>query len=180
MPFRFCDESVTPDQQLFTDVQSLNSFSAPQLAQFSTIVLGFLKEGGEAEGVFCHHSFFLAVCVLMMTAICGGQRIVDRGEAIPRFAEEHGINQKALRGTLRGLLFFFVEALRRNMPPQHVKEDLLNLGRFSNSVSLPLPLRYSNLIRCLYAVYSVQGWRRTRQLHSASSGSSITSPCPTP
>ena len=39
---RFTDS--IPDQQLFTDIQNLNSFSDDQLTSFVAIALSFLKE----------------------------------------------------------------------------------------------------------------------------------------
>lgn len=69
-----------------------------QLDQFVTIALAFLKQDAGAS------------------------------DTLTAFATQHGVKEKPLRNTIRGVLFFFGEALKKNMAPQQVKEDLTNLG----------------------------------------------------
>jgi hypothetical protein len=44
------------------------------------------------------------------------------------FAGKHGVNTKALKNMLQGVIYFFTEALKRNMSSSHVAEDLVGLG----------------------------------------------------
>lgn len=108
--FHFTD-AEQPEQQLFTDVGKLNGFSAEQLSEFVSIVLSFLHGGGAGGGA-------------------------DANEALEAFSEEHGVNLKALRGIIRGVLFFFAEALKKNLSPAHIKEDLVKLGLKEDSAEV--------------------------------------------
>jgi COMMD2-7/10, HN domain len=100
--FRFVDDQ--PDQQLFTDIQNLNAFNDGQLSGFVGIVLSFLQHKAGT----------------------------DPNDSLEAFATENKVNQKALKNTVRGVLFFFSEALKKNMSPAHVKEDLHNLGKLGS------------------------------------------------
>lgn len=102
MAFHFTD-AEQPDQQLFNDVQQLNAFSDEQLGELVTIVLGFLQTAQQGGGD-------------------------DPEDGLARFGERHGVNLKALKNIIRGVLFFFVEALKKNLSPAHIKEDLVKLG----------------------------------------------------
>jgi len=98
MSFHFVEG--TPDEALFTEVKALNGFNATQFADFVGRVFTFLV----------------------------GQPSVEFMEGIGEFASEHGVNVNALKGPLRGALIFFKGALRSNLTPSHVQEDLTKLG----------------------------------------------------
>ncbi len=49
-------------------------------------------------------------------------------DALTSFSVEHKVNPKVLKNTNKGVLYFFTEALKKNMAPVHVKEDLILLG----------------------------------------------------
>lgn len=87
-----------PKPQLFTDVQSLNAFSDAQLGEFVGITLAFLGQADGASGL------------------------------LAEFAAKNGVNIKALNNTIKGILFFFAEALKANMSPEAVQQDLVSLG----------------------------------------------------
>jgi len=99
--FRFTSE--TPNQQLFTDVQNLNAFDENQLNRFVEITLEFLTVQGSQSAVL--------------------------QENLDKFGQENGINQKALKNTVGGFLYFLNESLKKkNMAPANLKEDLVRLG----------------------------------------------------
>jgi hypothetical protein len=47
---------------------------------------------------------------------------------VASFSSKHSIGGTAIKNTARALLFFFKNALRVNLTPQFVKEDLQNFG----------------------------------------------------
>jgi len=96
--FRFTQEA--PDQQMLTDFQNLNNFNENQLAQFVDILMVFFT----------------------------GQQASELMDTVGSFAQEHGINANALKNLIRALLLFFKGAVRANLTPLYVKEDLVNLG----------------------------------------------------
>mmetsp|Transcript_30941 Transcript_30941/g.43324 ORF Transcript_30941/g.43324 Transcript_30941/m.43324 type:complete len:192 (-) Transcript_30941:40-615(-) len=49
-------------------------------------------------------------------------------EQLAAFAAEHNIKPKVLKETLKGLLFFLSESLRKNMSAETVTEELTKLG----------------------------------------------------
>lgn len=88
----------TPNEQLFTDVQNLNQFNSEQLTSFISIVLTHLISKTQAEA------------------------------QLEEFAAANGVRVKVLQNTLRGVLYFFQQALKENMAPVHVGQDLTSLG----------------------------------------------------
>eukprot|EP00462_Mataza_sp_D1_P001079 CAMPEP_0175092474 /NCGR_PEP_ID=MMETSP0086_2-20121207/2482_1 /TAXON_ID=136419 /ORGANISM="Unknown Unknown, Strain D1" /LENGTH=195 /DNA_ID=CAMNT_0016365339 /DNA_START=50 /DNA_END=637 /DNA_ORIENTATION=- len=94
----FSFSSEAPSQQLFADVQNLNSFSDEQLVRFVSITLAFISQDPSAT------------------------------QQLNQFATDNGVNPKALNSTVRGVLFFFTEALKSNLAPGAVKDDLIKLG----------------------------------------------------
>lgn len=48
---------------------------------------------------------------------------------IAEFAEEHGLGTNALKNVVKSLLSFFKSALKSNLTPAQVKEDLEHLGK---------------------------------------------------
>jgi len=53
---------------------------------------------------------------------------VDLMEQVPAFAGKHSLNASSVKNSVRALVFFFKNALRVNLTPQYVKEDLINFG----------------------------------------------------
>ena len=92
-----------PGEQMFSDVKSLNRFEVNQFGEFLDIVFSFLVSPKES-------SQFL------------GQ--------ISDFAQELGASSSALKNVTKSLLSFFKSALRANLTPAYVKEDLEQLGKF--------------------------------------------------
>eukprot|EP01112_Ceratiomyxa_fruticulosa_P009445 TRINITY_DN2459_c0_g2_i6.p1 TRINITY_DN2459_c0_g2~~TRINITY_DN2459_c0_g2_i6.p1 ORF type:complete len:201 (+),score=46.18 TRINITY_DN2459_c0_g2_i6:164-766(+) len=92
--------SSAPDEQLFSSIQNLNNFNNAQLTEFVNILLD----------VFINHS------------------ASDLMDKVGVFAAAHSINLNALKSIVRGVLVFCKGALRSNVSPPHVKDDLVNLG----------------------------------------------------
>mmetsp|Transcript_17512 Transcript_17512/g.24300 ORF Transcript_17512/g.24300 Transcript_17512/m.24300 type:complete len:201 (-) Transcript_17512:1717-2319(-) len=89
-----------PPQQLFSDFEKLNALQDEQFDELSEIVLSFIS--GETQS--------------------------DLKDTIVSFSENHNINQMVLKTLTQGLLFFFKGAIRNNLSPLFVKEDLQTLG----------------------------------------------------
>ncbi|KAL6076342.1 COMM domain-containing protein 7 [Balamuthia mandrillaris] len=96
--FRFVQGD--PDESLFADLKPLNSFSEEQFHEFISLIMRFMG-GGTSEAFM---------------------------EGVSEFAESNGISLNALKNTLRGALVFFKGALKNNLTPAYVKEDLVQLG----------------------------------------------------
>jgi len=90
--------SEAPSKQLLTDFANVNQLTDEQLEQFANIALAYLTQDSGAATL------------------------------LHEFATKHGVKEKPLRNTVRGVLYFFSEALKKNMAPAQVKEDLLGLG----------------------------------------------------
>ncbi len=56
-------------------------------------------------------------------------------DKVGSFATTHGINVNALKTIVRGVLVFCKGALRANVSPAHVKDDLVALGLTEENVS---------------------------------------------
>lgn len=95
--FKFLPED-TPQQQLFTDVQNMNSFSDEQLKEFMSIVISFLSLKEDS------------------------QTMMDR------FSQTHRVNPKTLGSMMQNSLFFFSECLKLSLKPEDVHKDLIALG----------------------------------------------------
>ena len=108
--FRFTQDA--PDQQMLTDFQNLGGFNDQQLAQFVDILMSFFagQQAGELMG------------------------------SVNEFSATHGVNMNALKAIIRGVLIFFKGAVRANLTPLYVKEDLLNFGMTTHII---LPYIYS-------------------------------------
>jgi len=87
-----------PEDQTITDILNLNAFNEEQLEQFAKIVFGFLSQR------------------------------TNLLEDIATFGNEQGLGQNALRNIVRGFIFFCREALKTNLTPAYVKEDLVRMG----------------------------------------------------
>lgn len=98
--------SEAVSSQMMSDVQALNAFSDDQLDQFVGVTLAFISQDPSAS--------------VMLGA----------------FAEEHGVNSKALNNTIRGIMYFFAEALKNNLSSASVAEDLTKLGLMAAKADL--------------------------------------------
>ena len=87
---------------MFSDISSLNRFEETPFCELVDIVFSFLVSPKES-------SRFL------------GQ--------VAEFAQEHGVSGSALKNVMKSLLSFFKSALRCNLTPAHVQEDLEQLGK---------------------------------------------------
>lgn len=96
--FRFTQDA--PDQQMLTDFGNLGAFNEEQLGQFVDIIMNFFA----------------------------GQQAGELMESVSEFSSTHGVNANALKTIIRAVLIFFKGAVRANLTPLYVKEDLLILG----------------------------------------------------
>lgn len=87
---------------MYTDIKSLNKFEEKPFCQLFDIVFSFLVSPKE------------------------GSRFMSQ---IAEFAEEHGLGTNALKNVVKSLLSFFKSALKSNLTPAQVKEDLEHLGK---------------------------------------------------
>jgi len=94
----FSFNSTAPSQQLFGNVRNLNSFSDEQLVRLMSTTMAFISQDPSAT------------------------------EEVNQFATGNGVNPEALNRTVRGVLLFFMEALKTNLAPGAVKDDLIKLG----------------------------------------------------
>lgn len=95
---RFTNEVV--DEALYADFRLMNGLNEEQLEEFLGLVLRFLA----------------------------GQTAAEFMEAVAAFAAAHSASPNALKNPLRGALLFFKGALKSNLTPAYVKEDLIELG----------------------------------------------------
>ena len=63
----------------------------------------------------------------------------ESNTALEQFAEQHGVKIKPLRNMVRGILFFFNEALKKNLGQLQVQEDLVKLGSLFVAICGNLP-----------------------------------------
>lgn len=91
-----------PDEQMYTDIKSLNKFEEKPFCQLVDIVFSFLVSPKE------------------------GTRFMSQ---VAEFAGEHGVGTNALKNVVKSLLSFFKSALKSNLTPAQVKEDLEHLGK---------------------------------------------------
>lgn len=92
---------VPPDDQMYTDIKSLNKFEEKPFCQLLDIVFSFLVSPKESS------------------------RFMSQ---VAEFAEEYGLGTNALKSVVKSLLSFFKSALKSNLTPAQVKEDLEHLG----------------------------------------------------
>ena len=93
---------VPPEEQMYTDIKSLNKFDEKAFCQLVDIVFSFLVSPKE------------------------GTRLMSQ---VSEFAGEHGVSTNALKNVVKSLLGFFKSALKSNLTPAQVKEDLEHLGK---------------------------------------------------
>ena len=87
---------------MYTDIKSLNKFDEKAFCQLVDIVFSFLVSPKE------------------------GTRFMSQ---VSEFAGEHGVSTNALKNVVKSLLGFFKSALKSNLTPAQVKEDLEHLGK---------------------------------------------------
>ncbi|XP_074645485.1 COMM domain-containing protein 7-like [Tubulanus polymorphus] len=97
--FHFSEK--TPSDSLFNDINTLNKFQHEQFKELSDIVFEFLNEPSKTT------------------------KLLNQLEG---FAEKNGISADKLKNTIKGLLSIPNAALKMNLNPEHLKEDLINLG----------------------------------------------------
>ena len=93
---------VPPEEQMYTDIKSLNKFDEKAFCQLVDIVFSFLVSPKE------------------------GTRFMSQ---VSEFAGEHGVSANVLKNVVKSLLGFFKSALKSNLTPAQVKEDLEHLGK---------------------------------------------------
>ena len=93
---------IPPEEQMYTDIKSLNKFDEKAFCQLVDIVFSFLVSPKE------------------------GTRFMSQ---VSEFAGEHGVSTNALKNVVKSLLGFFKSALKSNLTPAQVKEDLEHLGK---------------------------------------------------
>jgi len=104
--FRFTQD--VPDQQMLTDLQNLNNFNEEQLSRFIDILMTFST----------------------------GQQVSELMQSVGSFAQEQNITNNAIKSIIRSVLLFFKGAIRSNLSPLHLKEDLMNLGLAEGNATL--------------------------------------------
>ncbi|KAK2182787.1 hypothetical protein NP493_336g03015 [Ridgeia piscesae] len=97
--FNFTGE--TPPDSVFTDIQALNRFSAEQYAQLADIAINFLTHSDKAASL---------------------QTLLDD------FSQQQAISITTLKTIFKSFLLVPNGALKKNLSPDQVKDDLINLG----------------------------------------------------
>ncbi|KAI8511696.1 COMM domain-containing protein 7 [Branchiostoma belcheri] len=97
--FHFSQEA--PSDALLSDIQTLNKFQDEQFSQLVSIIFSFLVEPSKSARML---------------------------QQLDEFAEHHGISAGPLRNVVKSVLSVLNGALRRNLTPALLKEDLTNLG----------------------------------------------------
>lgn len=115
-----------PPQQLFTDIQNLNAFNDNQLQEFMDVIIAHLVLDPNAPS------------------------------KLQEFADTHKVVVKALNTTLRGVLFFFATALKKNLAPDAVSSDVEGLGLSKEKASI-----VSDAWKAAFAGLSMEMMRKT-------------------
>ncbi|KAI0216306.1 COMM domain-containing protein 7 [Lamellibrachia satsuma] len=97
--FNFTGE--TPPDSVFADIQALNRLSAEQYTQLTDIAINFLTHSDKATSL---------------------QTLLDD------FSQQHSISVTTLRNIFKSFLLVPNGAMKKNLDPEQVKEDLLKLG----------------------------------------------------
>ena len=100
--------------------------------------------------------------------------ILDPNQALVDFSTENGVNAKALRNTIRGVLFFFSESIKRNISPSNVKDDLKLLGAFC---CICMCLRHTGHAPNDLPGPLLQAWTKTKQASLRTNTNRILSRC---
>ncbi|KAH3745459.1 COMM domain containing 7 [Pelomyxa schiedti] len=113
-----------PDEQLSTDIENLKQLTVDQAGACFDLIMGILA-----------------------------QQSADMNEDIARFAGSSGLSPVLVRGIVSGSLYFFKEALRVNLPPAHLKEDLLNFGVPEEIADIAIQKWKSNFVSMSRSIY---------------------------
>ena len=109
MSLRFAGGSSSIDPQLSADIQSLDKLlSDEQLSQFVDIIVGFFLAPADTD-------------------LMGGIR---------QFASAHGVNARALKSSMRGILVFFQGLIKHGLTQAQVVEDCAQLGLRDSAAQL--------------------------------------------
>ena len=109
MSLRFAGGSSSIDPQLSADIQSLDKLlSDDQLSQFVDIIVGFFLAPADTD-------------------LMGGIR---------QFASAHGVNARALKSSMRGILVFFQGLIKHGLTQAQVVEDCAQLGLRDSAAQL--------------------------------------------
>jgi hypothetical protein len=100
MALRFAGGRTDVDPQISLDIQSLNAFNVEQLGHFTDLIIAFML----------------------------APQSTNLMETVGTFAASHGVNPKALRNSIRGILLFLKGSLKYNLNQALVKADLQTLG----------------------------------------------------
>jgi hypothetical protein len=107
--FKFLPDD-TPQQQLFTDVQNLNSFPEDRFSAFLKIAFAFiaLKE--------------------------------DSQDMLDKFCQDHKVSPKSTGALMQSMLYFLSECLKLSLKPEDVKKDLIALGLSDTHTALAVKI----------------------------------------
>jgi hypothetical protein len=99
MALHFTGEA--PEDQFFTDFGNLNKFQDESFQSLMVHVFEFLASP-QSSSQFVSN--------------------------LEKFAADNGVGSGPLKNLIKTVLIFFKAALKRNLSPQHLKEDLVQLG----------------------------------------------------
>lgn len=125
MSSHFRFTQTPPEEQLFDDIQQLNPMTKGQLSDLVDLIIAFLTE-----------------------------QSTDLLSDLDEFAEKYGMAPGSLKNVVRGLFYFFKEAIRSNLNPTYVKEDLENLGMSEEHAEMVSLKWKANFIRLSRSVMS--------------------------
>ncbi|XP_022107826.1 COMM domain-containing protein 7-like [Acanthaster planci] len=97
--FHFAAE--TPPDSMFSEIQTLNKFNEEQFSEIVSIVIAFLLEPDKSNQLISQ---------------------------LDDFARDQGVSVAPLRNIVRSLITILNNAVRRNMTPTQLEEDLVSLG----------------------------------------------------
>jgi hypothetical protein len=90
-----------PDDQFYTDFGNLNKFEEEPFSKLSSILFSFLVSPEQSSQLLSE---------------------------LEGFATEHSLGLAALKNLVKSILIFFKAALRKNLSPSYVRDDLVQLG----------------------------------------------------
>eukprot|EP01137_Pigoraptor_chileana_P011565 Opistho-2@62650 len=99
MSYHFTKDPV--DETLVSDIAGLGALGDAQFGELVGLLFGFLLQPDQATKLL---------------------------EGLQSFAEEHGVGLGGLKNVVRGTLTFMKGAMRSNLTPANVKDDLILLG----------------------------------------------------
>jgi hypothetical protein len=99
MALHFCTER--PDDQFYTDFGNLNKFEEEPFCRLCSILFSFLVAPEQSSQLLSE---------------------------LESFATQFSLGLAALKNLVKSILIFFKAALRKNLSPSYVKDDLVQLG----------------------------------------------------